>query len=123
MDPRTLLSLLFHLPNFIRLFSRLLADPRVPYYLKMLVYGAFFYVLIPIDLFSELTRWGIGYVDDVVLLFLALRKLVRDSPPEVVREHVEAIAGRPRKEKAKTEPEYDFDVTPQEEEKKSKVFE
>ena len=93
MNPRTLASLIFHLPKFIRLFSRLLGDPRVPYYLKLFVYGAILYCFFPLDLFRDLTFFGLGYVDDAILLFLALRKLVRDSPPEVVQEHVEAISG------------------------------
>ena len=97
MEPRALVSLLFHLPNFIRLFTRLLADPRVPYYLKLLVYGAIGYCFFPVDLLGwDFLGFGIGYLDDAVILFLALRKLVRDSPPEVVQEHVEAISGRPR---------------------------
>ena len=96
MDPRALLSLLFHLPNFIRLFVRLLGDPRVPYYLKLFVYAAILYCFFPFDLFRDFTFLGLGYVDDAVLLFFALRKLVRDSPPEVVQEHVEAISGHRR---------------------------
>lgn len=93
MDIRTLLSLLFHLPNFIRLFIRLLRDPRVPYHLKLFVYAAILYWFFPLDVIRDFPFLGIGYLDDVVLLFLALRALVRGSPPEVVREHVEAISG------------------------------
>ena len=105
MDLRTLASLVFHLPSFIRLFIRLMGDRRVPYYLKLLVYGAILYALFPIDIMPDLTFLGLGYVDDLVLLTLAVRKLVTGTPPEVLQEHVEAISGRPAQEYAEEEPE------------------
>ncbi|HOE12636.1 MAG TPA: DUF1232 domain-containing protein [bacterium] len=104
LEPRVLLSLIFHLPNFIRLFIRLMRDPRVPYYLKLLVYGAIFYCIFPIDLIKDFPFLGIGYLDDAAILFLALRKLVTGSPPEVVQEHVEAISGRRRGPDPKEDP-------------------
>ncbi|HQH70687.1 MAG TPA: DUF1232 domain-containing protein [bacterium] len=96
ITPASVIAFIIHIPNFIRLFSRLLNDPRVPYHLKFLCYGAILYFLFPLDLWRDFRMFGLGYVDDVLLLFFAFRKLVRDSPPEVVREHVEAISqGRP----------------------------
>ncbi len=104
MDMRTLASLVFHLPSFVRLFARLLRDPRVPYYLKLLVYAAIAYALVPIDIMPDLTFLGLGYVDDLVLLTLAVRKLVTGTPPEVLQEHVEAIAGHPWQRQPQEEP-------------------
>ena len=99
-----LLSLIFHLPNFIRLFIRLMRDPRVPYYLKLFVYGAILYCICPIDLIRDFPLLGIGYLDDAAILFLALRKLVMGSPPEVVQEHVEAISGRRKEPETEEDP-------------------
>jgi len=90
-SPATILAFFIHLPNFIRLFSRLLSDSRVPYHLKFFCYFALVYLIFPIDLLKDLPFFQIGYIDDILLLIFAFRKLVKDSPPEVVREHVEAI--------------------------------
>jgi len=91
-SPAKVIGFLIHLPNFIRLFSRLLNDPRVPYRLKLFCYFALVYFIFPIDLIKDLPRFQLGYIDDVLLLFFAFRKLVNDSPPDVVREHVDAIS-------------------------------
>lgn len=91
-SPTKVIAFLIHLPNFCRLFSRLLNDPRVPYRLKFFCYFAVLYFIFPIDLIKDLPRFQIGYIDDILILFFAFRKLVNDSPPEVVREHVEAIS-------------------------------
>ncbi len=87
-----ILSFVFHLPNFCRLFSRLLKDPRVPFHLKFLCYFSIFYLISPLDLIRDLPFFQIGYIDDAFLLIFSFRKLMKDSPPEVVREHVQAIA-------------------------------
>lgn len=86
------LAFFFHLPNFLRLFSRLLADPRVPFHLKFFCYFAIAYFIFPIDILKDLPFFQIGYLDDILLLFFAFRKLVMDSPPKVVQEHVEWIS-------------------------------
>lgn len=91
-SPAKVVAFLIHLPNFIRLFSRLLNDARVPYRLKFFCYFALFYFIWPLDLLRDLPRFQLGYIDDILLLFFAFRKLVQNSPPDVVREHVEAIS-------------------------------
>ncbi|MFB3785372.1 MAG: YkvA family protein [bacterium] len=99
LSPGAVIAFIIHIPNFIRLLSRLLNDPRVPYHLKLFCYFAMIYFIFPLDLWRDFRLFGLGYADDVLLLFFAFRKLVRDSPPEVVREHVEAISqGRPAPE-------------------------
>lgn len=89
-----IMHFILHLPNFVKLFTRLLRDKRVPLYLKALCYGAIFYFFFPIDFIRDRAFFGMGYIDDITFLFLAFRALVTSSPPEVVREHVEAIAKR-----------------------------
>lgn len=87
-----IVSFVFHLPNFFRLFSRLLKDPRVPLHLRLLCYFSIFYLISPIDLIKDLPFFQIGYVDDAFLLIYSFRKLIKESPPDVVREHVLAIS-------------------------------
>jgi uncharacterized membrane protein YkvA (DUF1232 family) len=89
----TIIGFIVHLPNFIRLFYRLLHDKRVPIHLKALCWGAIAYFFLPWDLLPDLGMLGLGYADDLIFLFLAFKKLVNDSPPDVVREHVQAISG------------------------------
>lgn len=93
-SPAKVLTFLYHLPNLIRLYSRLLDDKRVPFHLKLFCYGALAYALFPFDLMPDLRLMGLGYIDDIAFIFLAFKKLVQDSPPEVVREHVLALSGK-----------------------------
>ncbi|MGI6456470.1 MAG: YkvA family protein [bacterium] len=95
MTPQKMLAVLFHAPNFIRLFYRLLHDTRVPFHLRGICWAAIIYFLFPIDIIRDLPRIFFGYVDDIVFLVFAFRKLLNDSPPQVVQEHVQAIAERP----------------------------
>jgi uncharacterized membrane protein YkvA (DUF1232 family) len=76
-----------------RLCFRLMGDRRVSLFPKMLVAGAVLYVLWPMDLVPDVLLPFVGWLDDAVVLWLALRALVRLSPPHVVAEH---MAGRGR---------------------------
>lgn len=87
-----LIHFIVHIPNFVKLFTRLLQDKRVPFYLKALCYGAIFYFFFPIDFIRDRAFFGLGYIDDITFLYLSFSNLVKASPPEVVREHVEAIS-------------------------------
>lgn len=74
------------LPNFIRLLYGLLTDPRVDSIDKLLVGGAVAYVMIPEDFFPDFIPL-IGEVDDVFVLVMALRRLMRSAGPEVMLDH------------------------------------
>ena len=93
----SVLTFAFHLPNLVRLSSRLLNDRRVPFHLKLLCYGAILYLLWPFDLIRDFMPYFLpGRIDDLVILFLAFRKLIKDSPQEVVEEHVRIISEKRR---------------------------
>lgn len=93
-SPHKVISFIFHLPNLIRLCFRLLNDPRVPFYLKLLCYGAIGYCIFPFDLIRDFPSIYFGRVDDVLILYFAFNKLIKDSPPEVVEEHVNRLRGK-----------------------------
>lgn len=78
----------------VRLGWRLLNDGRVPGWVKLIPFAGLIYFLSPIDLIPDLMLPGLGEVDDVVVLLLALKMFVDLSPPGVVREHLEALLGR-----------------------------
>ena len=70
-----------------RLAVRLLKDSRVPIWPKALFALALIYLLSPVDLIPDFAVPGLGYVDDLLLLFLALRAFVRFCPLGLVEEH------------------------------------
>jgi uncharacterized membrane protein YkvA (DUF1232 family) len=71
------------LPACVTLTRQLRADPRVPWQAKAVVVPAGLWVLSRIDLLPE-SLPGIGPLDDVVVVALALRYAARRVPPEVL---------------------------------------
>jgi uncharacterized membrane protein YkvA (DUF1232 family) len=86
-----LLRLVFHLPNFGKLFFRLMKDPRVSLPTKMIPLALLGYLVIPIDLLPDFFP-GLGQIDDVMVIFLGLRLFLKFCPKKVVQEHVTSIA-------------------------------
>ena len=76
-----------------RLAWRLLNDGRVPGWVKLIPVAGLIYLISPIDLIPDLMLPGLGEVDDIVLLLLALKMFVDLSPPGIVREHLEDLFG------------------------------
>lgn len=91
LGPQRLLLSLVHLPNFFKLFWRLFKDRRVGLTPKLLLLVLVAYVVTPVDLLPDLVP-GLGQLDDLLLVFLGLKGFIRLCPPDVVREHVRAIA-------------------------------
>ena len=89
---RGFLSIILHLPRYLRLAWRLMWDTRTPGYLKLIVILAVIYFISPIDLIPEGLIPQIGFGDDIFFLAFAIRNLIAYSPPEVVKEHARAIA-------------------------------
>jgi uncharacterized membrane protein YkvA (DUF1232 family) len=74
------------LPDLASLLRGLLRDPRVPRGSKVLVGFAIVWVVSPIDLLPEFLP-VIGPMDDVIVVALVLRHLVKRAGSEIVREH------------------------------------
>jgi len=83
-------QLILHLPNFIKLFLRLMKDPRVTPVPKLLPLAILVYLVMPIDLLPDFIP-GLGQIDDAVVIFLGLRFFLRLCPHDVVQEHVKMI--------------------------------
>lgn len=66
-------------------------DPRTPWYAKALALGIAAYALSPIDLIPDFIP-VLGYLDDALLLPLAIMLAVRLVPPDVMAEHRAAAA-------------------------------
>jgi len=71
----------------IKLIIRLITDPRISPLLKLLPFGSLLYFIIP-DL-------AIGPIDDVAVVWLGAYLFVELCPPDVVREHMDALQNRP----------------------------
>jgi uncharacterized membrane protein YkvA (DUF1232 family) len=91
---RKFLHLLVHLPSFVRLFSRLIKDPRVPLSPKLLMAGVLGYVILPSDLLPDFLI-GIGQIDDLAVVLGGLKLFLSLCPSVVVQEHLREITGRP----------------------------
>lgn len=83
---RTVIDAVRELPNFLRLLYGLVTDPRVELLDKLLVAGAVAYVMIPEDVFPDFIP-VIGEVDDVFVLVLAIRQLMKSAGREIILEH------------------------------------
>ncbi len=74
------------LPNVVKLLTRLLRDPRVPMRRKAFIGAVLAYVLSPVDLIPDFVV-GIGRLDDLVFISLAIDHLMSGAEEEIVREH------------------------------------
>ncbi len=77
-----------------RLAWRLFWDRRVPLWTKIVPPAALAYVISPIDILSDLPPVGLNQLDDIAVVLLGLRLFIELAPPEVVREHLEALGAR-----------------------------
>ena len=77
-----------------RILFRLMVDSRVPLRLKLLLPAAIAYIILPFDLVPDFIPWGIGRLDDVLVLVLAGLLLMLLAPREVLME----ISGSPQQE-------------------------
>jgi uncharacterized membrane protein YkvA (DUF1232 family) len=74
----------------MRLVLRLLRDPEVPFYLKLLPFAAVLYVVFPFDLLTDLVP-VIGQLDDVTALLVISKVFIELAPPGVVARHMLSI--------------------------------
>lgn len=82
-----------NLMNQLKLIFRLIGDRRVSFFAKLVPLGAFAYLLLPADLAPNVVLPVIGMVDDAAILWLSSYIFTELCPPEVVDEHMKALAG------------------------------
>jgi uncharacterized membrane protein YkvA (DUF1232 family) len=85
-----LAKFLWHLPNFARLYWRLWKDSRVSWFARAVLVVAAIYIVSPLDFLPDYLPF-LGELDDLAVVFLALRGFIKLCPKEVVAEHVAAI--------------------------------
>jgi uncharacterized membrane protein YkvA (DUF1232 family) len=74
------------IPDCIVLVRRLVGDPRVPRRHKLLLGALVGYIAFPIDLVPDFIPVA-GHIDDVLVVVLALRFVLRASGDDLLREH------------------------------------
>jgi len=81
-------GLVREIPHFLRLLWGLARDPRVSKADKAIVVGALAYAALPADLIPD---WipGLGEIEDVLLVALALSRLLTHAGDEVLADHWE----------------------------------
>ena len=74
------------LPDLVRLLRRLAADPALPRGVRLRLVCLLVYLALPIDLVPDVVP-VLGYADDVVVVALVLRSVVRRAGTEALRRH------------------------------------
>ena len=74
------------LPDTLRLLKRLATDRALPVGIRVRLWLLFAYVASPIDLIPDFIP-VLGFADDVIIVCLVLRSIVRTAGPEAVRKH------------------------------------
>jgi len=90
-DNRT--GLIAYLLRNLRLAWQLLLDGRVPLLTKLIIPGLMgLYILSPIDIIPD---WfvGLGQLDDLAVLVLAVKLFIELSPHDIVQEHLRRLTG------------------------------
>lgn len=78
----------------VQLTWRLLWDGRVPLWTKVIPPAVLAYVISPVDLLPDFPPMGLNQLDDLAVVLLGVRLFIELAPPEVVREHLEALGVR-----------------------------
>jgi uncharacterized membrane protein YkvA (DUF1232 family) len=74
------------IPDCLILFMRLLGDPRISRWRKLLLGAMLLYLAMPLDLVPDFIPIA-GQLDDVILVALVLRTIVHGAGEGIIREH------------------------------------
>jgi len=79
-------ALVRFIPDCLQLFRLLLSDKRIPRSRKILLVAALGYLALPFDLVPDFIPFA-GQLDDVIVIGLVLRAVLRSAEPGLLREH------------------------------------
>ena len=92
-DTNAVIAWLQDVVRQVRLSWRLFWDQRVPLWTKLIPPVALAYILFPIDIIPDVAL-GLGQLDDAAVLLIGFKLFIELAPPEVVREHLQALGAR-----------------------------
>lgn len=75
--------------NRVKLILKLMGDPRVSPWVKLIPVGAIAYLVSPIDVIMGIP--GVAALDDAAILWMGSNLFIELCPPEVVQEHRKAL--------------------------------
>ena len=78
----------------LRLAWRLVRDPLVPGWTKLIPLGALAYIMFPFDFVPDLLI-GVGQLDDVAVFLLGLKMFIGLCPADIVQRHLVAMSSVP----------------------------
>jgi hypothetical protein len=90
LSPSRVGGFITHLPSFVRMFYRLMMDPRVSLLAKLVPPLGLMLLMTPPALELDFVPI-VGELDWLLVIFITLRVFLWLCPPEVVREHVTRI--------------------------------
>ena len=90
LSPIQLSRLVIFLPQFVRLFYRLITDARVPMLARMVPWMGLLLMVTPPALELDMIPI-VGELDWILIGYLSLKVFIWLCPPDVVREHVSQI--------------------------------
>ena len=79
-----------HLPDFARLYLRLLGDRSVPFMAKAILVAGVIYAISPLDFLPDMMPL-LGQVDDLSIFIMACRAFIQLCPRPVVEQHIQEI--------------------------------
>jgi len=88
--PWDVFRFLSHLPDFGRLYLRLLGEHRVAFMAKVLLLAGAVYAVSPLDFLPDVMPL-LGQVDDLTIFAMVCRMFIQLCPREVVDEHISRI--------------------------------
>jgi hypothetical protein len=91
LNPARVGGVISHLPQFVRVFYRLMRDERVSVFAKIVPFLILALMLTPPAMELDFVPI-IGEIDWILAVYVALKVFVWLCPPDVVREHVGRIA-------------------------------
>jgi hypothetical protein len=91
LNPLRVREMLVYLPQFFRVFWRLMGDPRVSFLAKIVPPLGLLLLITPPALELDLVPI-IGELDWLLVGYLSLKLFIWMCPPDVVREHVAQVA-------------------------------
>lgn len=77
--------------NRLKLIMKLMGDRRVSPWVKLIPIGALAYLISPVDLIMGIP--GVDALDDAAVLWIGSTLFVELCPQDVVREHMQDLAG------------------------------
>ena len=73
-----------------RLVLRLILDPEVPIYLKVLPFAALVYLLLPFDFLPDVVP-GLGQLDDLTIILVGAKVFIELAPQDIVARYLNQI--------------------------------